>query len=203
MGFDASLIVYCDDPPLDLRARPASWRDAARRLVRDLYPRTRFIEHGVVSLDGGAFPDKDAINLAVFANGAIVATRRAMLFNPSKLEARFLAAAGSRTVHLLAQRSVFDMVAYARWEQGVLERSVSANPVGRVWESVGTPEPFEAPFWEGGRRPAPDYPLPFHPLELGEAALRAVLGAWFEGRPDPGLADPSTVELLALGKAPR
>lgn len=201
MGLDASLLVYCDDPPLDLRAPESSRRDGARRLLRDLYPRTRFTEHGVVSLDAGAFPDTDAINLAAFTNGAVVATRRAMLFNPSKLEQRFLAAAGGRSVHLLAQRSFYDMVAYARWERGVLERSISANPVGKVWESIGTPEPFEAPFWEGGRRPAPDYPLPFHPLELGEAALRAVLGAYFEGRPDPGLADPSTVELLAFRRA--
>jgi hypothetical protein len=203
MGVNASLLVYCDDPPLDVRTPLPSWRDAAGQLLVELYPRTRFVEHGVVSLVSGAFPDDGYINLAAFRNGAVVATRRAMLFNPSKLEARFVKVAGSRTVHLLAQRSMYDMVAYARWEGGTLARSISANPVGKVWESIGAPEPFEARFWEGSQRPAPDYPLPFHPLDLGEAALRHILGACFEGLPEPGLADPSTVELLSFGRANR
>jgi hypothetical protein len=203
MGFDASLIVYCDDPPLDLRARPASWRDAARRLVRDLYPRHpvhrargrlarrrrlpgqgRDQPGGVRKRGDRRNSPRDAVQ-PIEARGAVPRGRR----QPHRSSAR--AAVGLRHGRLRALGP--------RRPRALGQR----QPGRRVWESVGTPEPFEAPFWEGGRRPAPDYPLPFHPLELGEAALRAVLGAWFEGRPDPGLADPSTVELLALGKAPR
>ncbi len=42
--------------------------------------------------------------------------------------------------------------------------------------------PFEDPYW-AGEHPVDwdEYPLPFHPLELGEAALRALFGFNYEG----------------------
>lgn len=46
--------------------------------------------------------------------------------------------------------------------------------------------------WGGGQ---PTYPLVFHPLELGEEALRAFAGFVLEGRPLPGDVDPDTVPL--------
>lgn len=47
--------------------------------------------------------------------------------------------------------------------------------------------PFEAPFWAGEypvvpTRGRPAYSLPFHPLDLGEAGLRDLLGFAIEGR---------------------
>ncbi|MFF3988728.1 DUF6928 family protein [Streptomyces sp. NPDC001797] len=39
------------------------------------------------------------------------------------------------------------------------------------------------------------YPLAFHPLELGEDALRALCGFIQEGRPDPDDVDADTIEL--------
>jgi hypothetical protein len=39
------------------------------------------------------------------------------------------------------------------------------------------------------------YPLPFHPLALGEEALRALFGFVIEGRPDPADLDPEEVPL--------
>ncbi|WP_405605221.1 DUF6928 family protein [Streptomyces sp. NBC_01410] len=43
-----------------------------------------------------------------------------------------------------------------------------------------------------GRLPGEDeepYPLPFHPLDLGEEALRALCGFIQEGRPEPDDVD--------------
>jgi hypothetical protein len=37
-----------------------------------------------------------------------------------------------------------------------------------------------------------DYPFPFHPLELGEAALREFFGYRLEGIVDPGPIEPET-----------
>ncbi|GAA2558618.1 hypothetical protein GCM10010435_32100 [Winogradskya consettensis] len=37
------------------------------------------------------------------------------------------------------------------------------------------------------------YPLPFHPLELGEDALRALFGFILEGHPEPDDVDPFDV----------
>jgi hypothetical protein len=201
MGFDVSLIVYCDEVPLHLASPDQPSLDGCRRLLSALYPRTRFGEIGTVALDRGAFPDEDHFNVAAFDNGALIATRRAMLFNPSKLESRYLKLARWRTVYLLAQRSFYDMFAYGHWEQGQLRRAISVNPVGKVWESIGSPEHFELPFWNGEYEPPePGYPLPFHPLDMADAALRSVLGAYFESAPGLGLVDPSTVALVAFRK---
>ncbi|MFI1851791.1 DUF6928 family protein [Streptomyces sp. NPDC020480] len=69
---------------------------------------------------------------------------------------------------------------------------------------MGEPLPFELPYWAGERPadvvPWPDeddepYPLPFHPLELGEDALRALCGFIQEGRPEPDDVDADGIEL--------
>ncbi len=80
--------------------------------------------------------------------------------------------------------SVVDWLAFAVWEDGRLVRSLSLSSDDGVMEDVGDPMPFEAAYW-GGEYPVPHdpewsdepYPLPFHPLELGEVALGALLRA--------------------------
>ncbi|WP_372499362.1 DUF6928 family protein [Streptomyces lichenis] len=70
---------------------------------------------------------------------------------------------------------------------------------------MGDPFPFEAPYWVRDR-PVPldpqwdDQPcaLPFHPLELGNEALRALFGFLLEGRPGPEDIDPDEVPLLGF-----
>ncbi len=116
---------------------------------------------------------------------------------PTKLHNRYLKGSARRTVVLITQRSFNDMFAYGRWDDGVLKRSISVNPVGRVWENIGNPESFELPFWNGDHPVDGAYPLPFHPLELSDAALRSVLGLLYEGPPDPGLVRPEEVPLRA------
>jgi len=54
---------------------------------------------------------------------------------------------------LHVKHSVVDWFAYAIWQDGVLLRSLSVSP-GEVFEDIGAPPPFEAPFWAGGRPPA-------------------------------------------------
>ena len=39
------------------------------------------------------------------------------------------------------------------------------------------------------------YPFPFHPLDLGEAALAALFGYHLEGAIDPTLLEPETIAL--------
>ena len=79
----------------------------------------------------------------------------------------------------------------AVWEHGSIVRSLSVSPDGGIGENIGQPLPFEEPYWAGehpvdtssGLSMGDDpYPLPFHPLELGEAALRALFGFVIEGR---------------------
>ena len=50
------------------------------------------------------------------------------------------------------------------------------------------------------------YPLPFHPLELGEEALREFFGFQLEGLVDETLLEPEDIVMLCFddpGKAPK
>ncbi|WP_370121124.1 hypothetical protein [Streptacidiphilus sp. MAP12-33] len=70
-------------------------------------------------------------------------------------------------------------------------------------EDIGERFAFEAPIWIGEHPVELDeawgeqdpYPLAFHPLELGEEALRAFFGFVLEGMPEPDDIDPYEVAL--------
>lgn len=197
VGFKIAVITYTDaTAKLDL-GRPVVDTELTDSVIRKLFPRTHYAGLGEVSLIEGGFPERRELNVGAFEGGVLIATRDAYLFNPSKLHHRYLKAATADTVMLLTQQSFYDMFAYARWVRGSMIRSISVNPVGRVWEDIGTPEPFEQPFWNGDHPMEGDYPLPFHPLDLSDAALRSVLGLLYEGPPGPALKAPEDVPLRA------
>ncbi|MGA7400959.1 MAG: hypothetical protein WBW38_13115 [Candidatus Sulfotelmatobacter sp.] len=99
---------------------------------------------------------------------------------PSKLPEPFISARDSRTVYLHAMHSVVDWFAFGKWIDGNLVRSLRLSPDDGILEDIGERLPFEEPFWSGKNPVTIDdgdeYPLPFHPLELGEAALREFFG---------------------------
>jgi hypothetical protein len=98
--------------------------------------------------------------------------------------------------------SVVDWFAYAKWVNGTLVRSLSLSPDSGILEDIGERMPFEEPYWSGDH-PAVDseeekdsYPFPFHPLELGEAALCELYGYQLEGFVDASPLDPESIALL-------
>ena len=164
MGFRLAVLAYFDTPALDPSQQIES-PDLRASIVKDLFPRTRYAEHDTATLLDSGFPEQGEVAIATLVGGVVIATRDAHLYNPSKLHRRYLKIATHRNVVLLTQRSFYDMFAYARWVNGVLIRSISVNPIGKVWESLGTPELFEKPFWDGQHRVSAepgedDYPLP-------------------------------------------
>jgi hypothetical protein len=168
--------------------------------VSILFPRSRYENLGRGTLEQNGFPNRGDVNVGTFERGTVIATRDAVLFNPTKLHTRYLKAPLSREVVLLAQQSAYDMFAFGHWIDGQLRRSISVNPVGKVWESIGDPEAFEDPFWAGERPVGSDYPLPFHPLDMAEAAVRTFLGIHVEGQPAPGLVGPDRIQLELFGR---
>jgi len=96
--------------------------------------------------------------------------------------------------------SVVDWLAFAQWINGELVRSLSLSPDG-ILEDLGRRMPFEEPFWSGanpvtdGDDAAKD-PLPFHPLELGDAALKEFFGYELEAMVDSSLFQPESIPLL-------
>ena len=76
-------------------------------------------------------------------------------------------------------------------------------------EDIGEKRSFEIPYW-AGQHPAVDgadddaeYPFPFHPLDLGEAALKDFFGYNLEGEIDESQPDIDSIPLLTFKRRPR
>ncbi|MEO9327091.1 DUF6928 family protein [Gordonia aurantiaca] len=98
--------------------------------------------------------------------------------------------------------------AFARWEQGTLRRSFSADPV-TIHEDQGLPFTFERPFWAGEfpipfteRFAAQPMALPFHPGQLAEEANRDWLGFRFTHPFSPTDLDPASIPVTCFALHP-
>ncbi|MDT0203524.1 DUF6928 family protein [Nocardioides sp. AE5] len=183
MGVNLAAVLYPDADP-DL---------APEDVVRRLFPRMRLERTDRGSLISHGFPERGEIAVGHITQGLIITTRDAALFRPTDLHARYAKLGETRI--LLTQQTAHDMFAFARWSEGALVRALSVNPVGKVWQSIGDPDPFEAPFWSGEHPVDTDYPLPFHPLEMAEAAVQEFLGTQFEASPTPQTVAPESIVL--------
>jgi hypothetical protein len=143
--------------------------------------------------------------IASFPGLSIVAAREFGLDCPSTLARPLVQPGAERSTFLVAMHSVVDWFAYAVWNDGELRRSLSLSPDDGVREDIGTRLPFEEPYW-AGEHPAlgPDedqslYPFPFHPLELGEAALLELFGYQLEG--PASTFDPDDIPMMRFRRA--
>ncbi|MFC8715968.1 DUF6928 family protein [Kitasatospora sp. NPDC057198] len=207
MGAKTALLAHADGAVPDLLRQVAGTvpdRERTDALVARLYPgwavepgdEPRALSWSVYPPEGlscaGSWPDLD-----------VLCDQRFMVDRPSELPAGLIATAPGRRTVLHAMHSVVDWLAFAVWEDGKLVRSLSLAPDHGVIEDLGDPLPFELPYWAGEHpvEPWPDddeepYPLPFHPLELGEDALRALFGFVIEGRVTSEDLDADRVPLL-------
>lgn len=212
MGAKDWFVAYADDgtdPRAVLVTRPTLDREATADLVRRLHPGRPVEALPDSTLGEGADPDDGEVYAAVWPGLSIVCTSDAAGDRPSALDPKLLREGAGRRVYVHAMHSVVDWFAYGVWApDGTLRRALSASADHEVIEDVGERLPFEEPFW-GGRFPATedgDHRLPFHPLELSEAALDTLFGFVFEGWSGmgEGLVDPFDVPLAGyrLGAAP-
>ncbi len=204
MGAKTWMLVYADRNARELLAAcPKLDRDATFRLAAQLFPEDRLVPLDDVDLSYTSPPD-DEIHIGCFPGLSVVAAKEFAIDCPSKLRPNFLAGTGAQFVYLHAMHSVVDWFAFAVWRAGKLERSLSLSPDDGVLEDIGQRMFFEHPYWSG-QHPAIDpededegdspYPFPFHPLELGDAALREFFGYQLEGYVDPSLLEPEVVPL--------
>jgi hypothetical protein len=185
MGAKDWMVLYADGGirPI-LQAAPDLDRDATHALVSRLYPAHRIVPAGDGTLLEQANPPERHVYAACYPGLAIVCTPDAALDRPSQLHRRFLDEAAGRLVYLHAMHSVVSWFAYGAWSRdGTLRRSLSVSWDSGIIENLGIPLEFEVPFWAGAHPIETQEPhlLPFHPLELGEEALRALFGFNYEG----------------------
>lgn len=208
MGAKDWMVMYADgDVRQILQSNPALDRAATEAMVGRLYDGYR-----ISRIDDGdlfrANPPEGHVYAGCFPGLAIVCTTDVAIDHPSRLDDRFRAEGARRTLYLHAMHSVVDWFAYAIWDRaGNLERSLSLSADDGIVENIGEQRPFEAPYWAGDR-PADDdeeseYPLPFHPLELAEEALRDLFGFVYEGVYHDDDPDPETIALAGFAVSRR
>ena len=194
MGAKTGLLAYADGPAPDLLrgvTRPDLERTDA--LVRRLYPSGNLEKVDGSNLSEGCYPPDRLTYAGSFPGIDVLGDQRFMIDRPSQLPEHLAKEGQGRRTILHAMHSVVDWLAFAVWEDGQLVRSLSLSPDGGVIEDIGAPLPFEMPYWAGEHPVTPvpgwpnqePYPLPFHPLDMGEDALRALFGFILEGRPSP------------------
>jgi len=199
------------DPVAVLRSGPKLDRAAARKLLDDLFP--GLAGQDAASAEGtlgdDAYPDERLVCAASFPGLDIVCHRDLQIDKPSTLPSDLIQAARGRSVYLHAMHSVTDWCAFAYWHKGRLIRALSISPDDGVIEDVGEHLPFEVPYWSGDHPVTLDdddddeeaYPLPFHPLELGEEALAYFFGFHLEGYATD--LDPMSIPLAAFARKAR
>lgn len=207
MGAKTWMLVYADtDARAALRARPPLDTAATQALLGTLFPQETLVASGEGDLSWTC-PPEDEILAGCFPGVAVIAAKAFGIDYPSRLAAHFVEASRGKRLYLHAMHSVVDWFAYACWHDGRLLRALSLSPDSGILENIGEPLAFEAAYWAGGHPAFDDgeteaYPLPFHPLDLGDAALRALFGYRLEGPAEPTLIEPETVPLLRF-KRPR
>jgi hypothetical protein len=198
VGAKTWMLVYADENAVAaLRGGHQLDRDATLQLAKSLFPKDKLALIGEGDLSYTCPPD-DELHAGCFPNVSVLAAKEFGIDYPSKLPVSFIRGRG--TVYLHAMHSVVDWFAFAQWTNGQLVRSLSLSPDSGILEDIGQRLPFEEPFWSG-EHPATDddrndYPFPFHPLELGEAALKEFFGYQLEGFIDPTLLEPESIPLV-------
>lgn len=195
MGAKTWMLVYSTgEVAKSLRASPELDRGRTLELAKTLFPKDRLDVIGDGDLSNTC-PPNDELHIGCFSNVSIVAAKEFGIDYPSKLDASFISHGGSGTIYLHAMHSVVDWFAFAKWNNGELIRSLSLSPDSGILEDIGGRFPFEEPFWSGRHPVDGKYPLPFHPLELGEAALKHLFGYQLEGHLDSELLEPESIPL--------
>ncbi|WP_350281067.1 hypothetical protein [Kribbella sp. HUAS MG21] len=198
MGAKTWMLLYADgDVASVLRSHPQPNRDASREVLGRLHPGARLtpVEDG--NLLDHPNPRDGEVYAGVYPGLTVVTTEDVALDRPSTLPQRFIDEARGRTLYLHAMHSVIDWFAYAIWEDGVLRRSLSLAPDHGIIENLGDPLDFEKPYWAGDHPMPSWYAFVFHPLDLGEAALRHLFGFIYEGRLEDD--DPDLEEIALVG----
>jgi uncharacterized protein DUF6928 len=207
MGAKTWMLAYVNGKAAEvLKSNPQLDREATSALAKKLFPseKLKLLDDGDLSF---TCPPDDELVVGCFPGLSIIAAKEFGIDYPSKLSSSFLDAAAGSTVYLHAMHSVVDWFAYAIWANGKLERSLSLSPDSGILEDIGARLAFEEPYWSG-EHPVfdpedeeSDYPFPFHPLELGEAALLELFGYQLEGVVDPNNLEPERIKLARFKRS--
>jgi len=201
VGTKSWMLFFADGDIGDaLRSHPSLDRARSESLVRELFPQKQLEYLGEVNL-AHAGPPRREVYAGCFDGLSVVAAHRFGMDYPSKLPAHFLQARYGRNTYLFAAYSIVDWFAFAHWQDGKLQRSLSLSADG-IKENLGERKAFEEAYWRGDHPvdtgDSEAYSLPFHPLDLAECTAQQLFGFPLQAHVSANLIDPETVPLLAF-----
>jgi len=197
------MLVYSNGEVTDnFKASVTLNKKATDSLLEKLYPEEKLELIGDGDLSFTSPPD-DIIYAGCFGDVSILAAKEFAGDFPSKVDPRFIDSSLGENIYVHAMHSAVDWLAFAAWRNEKLIRALSLSPDSGILEDIGERLDFEIDFWDG-KHPAIDpedeedeeYPFAFHPLELGEEALKYFFGYQLEGYADGSLLEPEEIPLL-------
>ncbi len=203
MGAKAWFAAYYDeDPKVTLGKQPRLDRGGARRIAEHFFPDAKISEKEDSSL-AYLNPGRRVLMAGDYGSLKIVAHRDLSGDYPSRITPRWTDTDLGKSTYIHATHSVVDWYAFGFWQDGRLQRALSVSTESGVIEETGRKLAFEDPFWQGSHpiedKDIPDTPaLPFHPLDLSEAALLATFGFQFEGCMEEWICDPAEIPIMTF-----
>jgi hypothetical protein len=200
MGWKTAILMACEGDPAQCLRAPGRLDPAATAdLVARTYPGWTAMPAEGQFLHDATYPPDGIAYAGSFPSADIVCDQEFMVDHPSRLPPHLVALSAGRGLILHTMHSVVDFFAFAVWEDGTLVRSLSmalGGPRPGIMENIGTPLPFEQPYWAGEHPIGEGYPLPFYPLDLAEpTATRALFGFTLGDPPRPGEIDADGIAL--------
>lgn len=215
MGAKTAMAVFADGDPRELlRQGLRADAERSRALVERIFPARVTGTLGTCELGEATYPADGTVYAGRFPGLDIVCCRELMDTTPDRLEELVLHLAGRRRAYVHLMHSASDILTFASWSEGQLLRRLSLSPGDGIVQDHGPRYEFELPYWAGehpvtpnpawwdGQDDAPAYPLPFHPLDLGEQALKHFFGFILEGRPDASCINPDEIHLAGFHLTP-
>lgn len=206
MGAKTEMLAFAAGDITDVLRRPgATDPAAAEELVRRVAPGWQVETAEGESLAEATYPPRGTVYVLSVPGLDLVCGLGFLRGGGSSLPEHVLSEGAGRRIVYHWMHSGTDGVEIALWNQGTLVRAIGIDGVHGVVEDIGDRLPFEEPFWAGrhpheparfivGAGPSP-FPTPFHPLNFGNEAVRALFGFTVEGRRAPADIDPWAVRL--------
>lgn len=168
--------VTAADPGRVIAAEPKADRGFGRKYLAQLNPAWPITPIGEFPLNRSAHASPGEYYVAGFPGVTIVQTVLEDTPSLSDVAPRLLDSVPAAEVYAFAVDEESGYGGIAHWRGGVLKRSLCAER-SRIYEDVGLPAPFEAPFWAGEKAESMGgISLPFEPVDLVAEAQRAWLG---------------------------
>lgn len=203
MGSKAAVVMFVERDPREVLLRDLVLDHSKSKSLAETILGSSADEVGMLRFDRAIWPSAGIACAASLPGLDVVCSRELARSRPSQLTEEISRMAAGRDAYGVFMQSTEDWTAFAVWSAGRVVRALSLSPDTGVIEDLGERLPFEAPFW-GGEYSVdhdPDYPLPFHPSELGNEALKTFFGFILEGSVDATCFDPEEVEIPAFRAA--